>query len=107
MYVFSISVYYENILLIGDMHIFIRSQPGRTITIGVNDRDTVEYLKTNIQARLNLHIDRQGLRYFSQILSNCQTLYECGIERDATLHVTAWHIESAGQYNGIIVTVFI
>ena len=93
--------------LIGSMRIFIKTLPGRMITIQVNDLDTIEYVKAKIQDRLSVPIDNQRLIYGTQQLDSNKTLSDYGVERNATIVLLVILLGGPGQYNGIVATVFI
>ena len=72
----------------GGMHVFIKSLTGRTITIEVDPKDTIEALKSKIDDKLTIPVDNQRLIYGTlQLEDNRQTIEDYGIERDATIHL--------------------
>ena len=100
----------KTLFLIDNMHfIFIKiTLTGRTKKVGVCDWDTVEYVKIKIQDTENVPIDEQRLIYGTrQLEDDYKTLFDYGVKRNATIHLVVRISGAPGQYNSIIVTVFI
>ena len=70
------------------MQIFVKTLSNKTITLDVKVSDMVAEIKAKIEG---LPVRRQKLKLCGKILRNEETLDQCGVEKDCTLHLsTAW-----------------
>jgi len=69
------------------MQIFIKTLTGKTIRLRVLPSDTVLSVKTKIEERKNILTDRQRLVFHSRQLEDNQTLKDCDIKNESTLHL--------------------
>ena len=71
------------------MQIFVKLMTGQTITLSnINDSDTIISIKSKIQDKTKIPIERQHLLYNSKLLNDNYKLSEYDIKKNATLHLT-------------------
>ena len=69
------------------MQIFVKLITGQTIILNnINDLDTINSIKSNIQDRTKIPIERQHLLYNSKLLNDNYKLSEYDIKKNVTLH---------------------
>lgn len=71
----------ENTLL------YINIYMGPIKTIFVNLSDTIKITKVRLQDIVGCFAERQVLIYAAKILNDNETLLECGLTKEATLHL--------------------
>lgn len=69
------------------MRIYVETQNAETLTLNVEQEDTVRTVKEKIKLVKKIPIDDQTLQYNGSNLKDGETLEKCGIYRDATLQV--------------------
>ncbi|CAI8046643.1 Polyubiquitin (Fragment), partial [Geodia barretti] len=69
------------------MQIFVRTPSGKTITLAVDDSDTVERTKCKIAAQSGLPVYRQSLAYNGTEMRNEQLLQDYHVVQGSTLHL--------------------
>jgi ubiquitin len=69
------------------MQIFVKTLTGGTITLEVEPSEFISSIKAKIQQKENIPVDQQSLIYAGKPLVDTNTLYDYGIQKDATLHL--------------------
>ena len=67
--------------------IFIKPQRGTTIRLKVLLGDIVEKVKAMIDDKADIPPDQQRLKYTGMLLNDAQTLSDCNIHNESTLHL--------------------
>lgn len=69
------------------MQIFIKTLTGRTVTIVVEEDDTILNVKMKLQEKDNIPVDEQRLIFGGHQLEDKKSLKDYKIERNATIHL--------------------
>ena len=69
------------------MQIFIKTLTGRTVTIVVEEDDTILNVKMKLQEKENVPVDEQRLIFGGHQLEDKKSLKYYNIERNATIHL--------------------
>jgi ubiquitin len=72
---------------VGTKQIFIKTLQGKSITIDVNDTDTLESVKNKILEIEGIPVDQQRLVFNGKQLEDTNSINDYGIESDSTIHL--------------------
>ena len=68
------------------MQIFVKTLTGRTVSLIVEEEESIKVVKEKLKEKEGVPVDEQRLIYGGQELKNDRTLKDYGIDREATLH---------------------
>jgi ubiquitin C len=71
----------------GTKQIFIKTLQGKTLTLDVNDNDTIASIKDKIAEKEGIPQEQQRLVFNGKQLEDKNTIAEYGIENDASIHL--------------------
>eukprot|EP00747_Dinoflagellata_sp_TGD_P182182 gnl/TRDRNA2_/TRDRNA2_36305_c0_seq1.p1 gnl/TRDRNA2_/TRDRNA2_36305_c0~~gnl/TRDRNA2_/TRDRNA2_36305_c0_seq1.p1 ORF type:complete len:112 (+),score=24.53 gnl/TRDRNA2_/TRDRNA2_36305_c0_seq1:30-365(+) len=78
------------------MRIFVKTLVGKSLALDVDEADTVEQLKAEIQAREGTPQDQQVLIYAGRQLEDSRTLEDYDVQWESLMHLVLYSGSTAG-----------
>eukprot|EP01102_Stenamoeba_stenopodia_P015576 TRINITY_DN532_c0_g1_i1.p1 TRINITY_DN532_c0_g1~~TRINITY_DN532_c0_g1_i1.p1 ORF type:complete len:493 (+),score=129.40 TRINITY_DN532_c0_g1_i1:37-1515(+) len=69
------------------MFVFVKTLTGKTLTIEVNENDTIAETKKKIEQRSEVPASQQRIVFAGKDLDDSKTLEECGVKKESIIHL--------------------
>jgi large subunit ribosomal protein L40e len=76
------------------LNIFIKTLSGKTLSLDLKGNDKISTIKAIIQQREGVPVDTQRILFEGKDLDNDRTIEECGVTKEAVLHLVLKKRES-------------